>query len=285
MARLVGSDGRLAGAFALQYVGRRRLKVNESRGFFADCPILFRAGLVLGLPMTSARIPLILLPGLLCDRALWAPQLADLADIADATVGDLTQADSMFDMAERILAAAPARFALAGLSMGGYAAFEIMRVAPERVLRLALLDTSARPDAPEQTRARRELIAQAMQGDFKGVTPRLLPRWVHPSRVNDPELAATVTAMTQRVGREAFLRQQTAIMNRPDSRSGLSRIDCPTLVLCGHEDLSTPPEMHREIAADIADAQLTIVPDCGHLSTLERPAAVNRALRAWLSAG
>jgi pimeloyl-ACP methyl ester carboxylesterase len=230
-----------------------------------------------------AKTPLILLPGLLCDASLWGPQTAALADIADITVADLTQADSMAAMADAVLSSAPPRFALAGLSMGGYLSFEIMRRAPERVERLALLDTSARPDTPEQSHARRELMAQAQKGDFKGVTPRLLPRWVHPSRVSDPVLAETVTAMTRRVGRAAFLRQQTAIMNRPDSRPGLVDIACPTLVLCGHDDQSTPADRHREIAADIADARLVIVPECGHLSTLERPEAVNRELRAWLS--
>ena len=230
-----------------------------------------------------AKIPLILLPGLLCDRALWAPQVEALGDVADISVADLTQADSMAGMAEAVLRAAPAEFALAGLSMGGYVAFEIMRRASGRVRRLALLDTSARADTPEQTQARRDLIALSQQGDFKGVTPRLLPRWVHPSRVADAALVETVTAMTRRVGRDAFIRQQTAIMNRPDSRPGLAAIGCPTLVLCGHEDQSTPVDRHREIAADIADARLVVVPDCGHLSTLERPAIVNRELRAWLA--
>lgn len=230
-----------------------------------------------------AKTPLILLPGLLCDAALWGPQAAALADIADVAVVDLTQGDSMAAMADTVLGSAPRKFALAGLSMGGYVAFEVMRRAPERVERLALLDTSARPDTPEHKQARRELMALARQGDFKGVTPRLLPRWVHPSRVADPGLAETVTSMTQRVGREAFLRQQTAIMNRPDSRPGLVDIVCPTLVLCGHDDQSTPVDRHREIAADIADARLVIVPDCGHLSTLERPETVNREMRAWLS--
>lgn len=232
-----------------------------------------------------AKTALILLPGLLCDRALWTPQLEALADVADMSVGDLTQADSMAGMAEAVLRSAPPSFALAGLSMGGYVSFEIMRRAPGRVQRLALLDTSARPDTPEQTQARRELMAQVHQGDFKGVTPRLLPRWVHPSRVSDPALVETVTSMTRRVGRDAFLRQQTAIMNRPDSRPGLAAIGCPTLVLCGHEDQPTPVDRHREIAADIADARLVVVPECGHLSTLERPETVNRELRAWLTGG
>jgi pimeloyl-ACP methyl ester carboxylesterase len=232
-----------------------------------------------------AKTKLILLPGLLCDAALWGPQTAALADIADMTVADLTQGESMGAMADAVLGMAPPKFALAGLSMGGYVAFEIMRRAPERIEKLALLDTSARPDTPEQKKARHDLMALARQGDFKGVTPRLLPRWVHPSRVTDRALADTVTSMTQRVGREAFLRQQTAIMNRPDSRPGLVDIACPTLVLCGHDDQSTPLDRHREIAADIADARLVVVPECGHLSTLERPEAVNREVRAWLSGG
>lgn len=229
----------------------------------------------------AAKAPLLLLPGLLCDRALWEPQLAGLADIADMTVGDLTRDDSMGGMARSILAAAPPRFALAGLSMGGYVSFEIMRQAPERVERLALLDTSARPDRPEQTKDRQELIALAKQGRFKGVTPTLVPRWVH--RMYQPQIVETVTTMTQRVGGEAFIRQQTAIMGRPDSRPGLARISCPALVLCGYEDAATPVELHREMAADIADAHLVIVPDCGHLSTIERPEAVNTALRRWLA--
>lgn len=200
------------------------------------------------------------------------------------TVGDLTRADSMAGVAESVLAAAPPRFALAGLSMGGYVSFEIMRRAPERVMRLALLDTSARADTPEQTEARRALIDLCDRGEFKGVTPRLLPRWIHPARLADTALTETVMAMTARVGREAFVRQQTAIMSRPDSRPGLSRIGCPTLVLCGREDQATPVEVHREMAADIANARLAVVPECGHLSPLERPAEVTAALRAWLAA-
>ena len=232
----------------------------------------------------AERTPLVLLPGLLLDEALWQPQLKALADVADMTVGDLTKDDSMAGMARSVLAAAPPRFALAGLSMGGYASFEIMRQAPERVTRLALLDTSARPDTAAQTKERRAFIGMCERGEFKGVTPRLLPRWIHPSRVNDKALTETVMSMTARVGREAFIRQQTAIMNRPDSRPGLSRIDCPTLVLCGHEDQAAPVEVHREIAADIPNARLVVVPECGHLSPLERPEAVNAALRTWLAA-
>ena len=230
-----------------------------------------------------SRDALLLLPGLLCDRELWAAQLDALAEVADMTVGDLTRADSMADMAEEILAAAPPRFALAGLSMGGYVAFEIMRRAPARVSRLALLDTSARPDTPEQSERRRALIRMAQRGEFRGVSPRLLPQWVHPERMKDPDFVARATEMTRRVGREAFVRQQTAIMHRPDSRPGLAAIRVRTLVLCGRQDEATPIDRHREIAADVPDSRLVVVEECGHLSPMERPAEVSAALRAWLA--
>jgi pimeloyl-ACP methyl ester carboxylesterase len=230
------------------------------------------------------RPALVLLPGLLCDAAIWAPQVAALADIAQIAVADLTRADSVAAMASAVLEAAPPAFALAGFSMGGYVAFEIMRRAPARVSRLALIATSARPDPPARAQLRRDLIALAERGDFKGVTPRLLPQWVHPDRMRDPEFVATVSAMTLRVGREAFVRQQTAILGRPDSRPGLSRIHVPTLVLCGRQDQATPVEASREIAADIDGARLVVVETCGHLAPLEQPAAVDAALRDWMAA-
>ncbi len=230
----------------------------------------------------TGRIPLVLVPGLLCDAALWRHQAAHLGGLAEVIVADTTRRDTIAGMAEDILDAAPARFALAGLSMGGYVALEIMRRAGERVERLALLDTSARADTPEQTRRRRDLIALARRGRFKGVTPRLLPLLVHPARLEDADLVATVTAMAERVGRDAFLRQQTAIMGRPDSRGDLAGIVCPTLVLCGREDALTPVEHHREMADGIPGARLVIVEDCGHLAPLERPYAVTAVLRYWL---
>ncbi|MBM3627305.1 MAG: alpha/beta fold hydrolase [Alphaproteobacteria bacterium] len=229
------------------------------------------------------RAPLVLLPGLLCDAALWAPQVAALSDIAEPRVADLARDDDIGAMAARVLAEAPPRFALAGLSMGGYVSFEVMRRAPERVTHLALLDTSARPDTPERAQVRRDFIALARGGGFRGVTPRLLPQWVHASRMSDPDFVEAVTSMTLRVGRDAFIRQQTAILGRPDSRPGLSRIRVPTLVLCGRQDQATPVEVAREIAADIEGARLVVVEECGHLATLERPAEVSAAMRAWLS--
>jgi pimeloyl-ACP methyl ester carboxylesterase len=231
--------------------------------------------------MTAA--PLLLLPGLLCDRELWTAQIDALGDVAAIAVADLTRADSMAGLAADALAAVPERFALAGLSMGGYVAFEIMRRAPERVTRLALLDTSALPDAPEQTRRRRDLIALSEKGEFRGVTAQLLAQWVQTDRMQEPAFVERVGAMTRRVGREAFARQQTAIMNRPDSRPGLAAIRVPTLVLCGRQDAATPVERHREIAADVPDSRLVVIEACGHLSPLEKPEAVSAALRAWLA--
>lgn len=227
------------------------------------------------------RQTLLLLPGLLCDAALWEPVLPALSDIARPLVADLAQDDSIAAMARRALAVAPPRFALAGLSMGGYVAFEILRQAPERVSRLALLDTSARPDTEEQTRRRRLLMALAETGQFRGVTPRLLPQLIHPSRAGTP-LAQAVMDMAERIGRDAFLRQQRAIMGRADSRPMLPAIAVPTLVGVGAEDALTPPHLAEEMAAGIPGARLERFAGCGHLPTMEDPAASAAALRPWL---
>lgn len=228
--------------------------------------------------------PLLLLPGLLCNRLLFAPQIEALGDQREIMVADLRHDDSMAGMAERVLADAPEAFALCGLSMGGYLALEIMRRAPRRVTRLALLDTRAAPDNPELAARRRDLIALADRGEFKGVTPRLLPLFLHPDRLSDERLTGTVQAMAEAVGKEAFIRQQRAIMGRDDARAGLGAIRCPTLVLCGRQDVLTPVAMHEEIAAAIPEATLVVLPHCGHLSTLERPELVNAQLRLWLEA-
>jgi pimeloyl-ACP methyl ester carboxylesterase len=232
----------------------------------------------------TERPHLLLLPGLLCDGRLWQPQVEAMSEIADIVIADMTRDDTIAGMVARALDVMPEHFALAGLSMGGYAAFEVMRQAPERVTRLALLDTGARADTAEETTRRKELIALADRGEFKAVSPRLLPLFVHESRLSDDALISEVTAMADSVGKDAFLRQQKAIMHRPDSRPGLPRVDCPTLVLCGREDVLTPPELSEEIAGLIRGADLLLIDDCGHLSTMERPAAVNAALASWLAA-
>jgi len=231
-----------------------------------------------------ARQPLALLPGLLCDGALWQAQIDALGGAADCRVADFTSQDTVAVMARSVLDAMPERFALAALSMGGYIALEVMRQAPERVTRLALLDTKARPDTAEQTARRNDLIALAERGRFKGVTPRLLPLLIHQDRLAEDELPAAVIAMAERVGKAAFLRQQKAILGRPDSLPTLVTIRCPTLVLCGRQDQLTPLDCHTEMAAGIANARLVVIEDCGHLAPMERPDAVTDALLAWLTA-
>ena len=229
-----------------------------------------------------SRMPLVLLPGLLCDPALWRHQTETLSDLADITVADVTTEDQAGAMAQRILATAPEEFALAGLSMGGYIAFEILRQAPDRVMRLALLNTTARADPPEKTKLRQDLVDLAQMGEFKGVTPRLLPRLIHPDRLQDPELVAGILSMAERIGRDAFIRQERLMMMRPDSRHDLSLIHCPTVVLCGRQDGLTPLADSEEMAEKIPRAKLVVIEDCGHLSTMERPRAVSAVLRYWL---
>jgi len=213
---------------------------------------------------------------------LWEHQARHLADIADGWIGDFTTQDSIAAMARSVLDAMPGRFALAGLSMGGYVALELMRQAPGRVARLCLLDTSARPDTPEQTRRRRDLLALVARGKFKGVTRQMLPLFLHPHRLHDKPLADAVVAMAAHVGREAYVRQQAAIMGRTDSRPSLGAIRCPTLVICGRQDALTPVGLSEEIAAGIPGARLEVIEDCGHLSTMERPERVTALMRAWL---
>ena len=228
---------------------------------------------------------LVLVPGLLCDAALFGLQVATLAEDAEIWIPDVSRHANLREIGEAILRDVPHRtFALAGLSMGGYIAMELMRQAPERVTRLALLDTRATPDTEEESERRRELVrlAQTERG-FTPVTSRMLPLLVHSSRIRDTQLVQIIRDMAERTGIEGFVRQQTAIIGRPDSRPLLDEISVPTLVLCGRQDAITPLGAHEEMAQRIAGAKLTIIEECGHLSTLERPDAVNSALRDWMS--
>lgn len=231
----------------------------------------------------SESLPVVLIPGLLASARLYGAQLPELWRRGPVMIADHTRADSMAAIASGILASAPPRFALAGLSMGGYLCFEILRQAPARVAKLALLDTAARADTPEATAMRRAQMAQASAGRLAEVVEAQFERAVHPAHRNDPQLRETNRLMAAEVGPEAFLRQQTAIMGRPDSRPQLGSIGCPTLVLVGEQDELTPPERAVEMAQGIRGARLVTVPGCGHLSTLERPLELTRALLDWLA--
>jgi len=231
---------------------------------------------------SSEPLPVVLVPGLNCSARLYAEQIPALWQFGPVTVGDHRRDDSMAAIARRILADAPPRFALAGLSMGGYIAFEILRQAAARVAKLALLDTGAGAEVAERTAQRKPLIALAQQGRFAEITDDQFPLLVHRSRHGDAALKAQVRAMNQETGPEAYCRQQHAIMGRPDSRPGFAAISCPTLVLVGDEDQLTPPALAHEMAGGIPGAQLVVIPECGHLSTMERPQEVTQALLDWM---
>ncbi|HUA23898.1 MAG TPA: alpha/beta fold hydrolase [Steroidobacteraceae bacterium] len=231
----------------------------------------------------SQSLPIILVPGLLGSPRLYAEQIPALWRVGPVTVANHTLDDSMGAIARRILASAPARFALAGLSMGGYICFEVLRQAPKRVARLVLLDTSARADTQEQSAQRRLQIEMARTRGLGEIGDGLFPRLVHARRWGDESLRRTCRAMERDVGVEGFINQQTAIISRPDSRPGLAAIRCPTLVIVGDSDVLTPPERAEEIANGTPDARLSVIRDSGHLSTLEQPAAVTRSMVEFLS--
>lgn len=226
---------------------------------------------------------LVLLPGLLNTRRLFDHQVAALGDLADIVVPELYRHDSIGAMAEATLAMAPPTFALAGFSMGGYVAFEILRRAMPRVERLALIDTQATPDKPEATARRRGFIEQTRIGRFHGVQPSLLPTIIHPARLKDMTVVQPILDMAKEVGAEGFVREQNAIMARPDSRPLLVDIDIPTVVIVGRQDQATPLPRSEEMAADIANARLVVIEACGHMAPLEKPDEVTNALRRWLS--
>jgi len=229
-------------------------------------------------------LPAVLIPGLLCSARLYAQQLPLLWPSGAVMIATHTRDDSVAGIARRILADAPPRFALVGLSMGGYVAFEVLRQARDRVVKLALLDSQARPDTAEVSAARRVQMDVARRAGLRPVIAALIPRLLHPSRQQEAPLLELIHQMGEEVGRDGYLNQQSANIGRPDSRGDLAHVRCPTLVVVGDADLLTPPELAREMAAGIAGARLAVVPECGHLSTLERPQAVNEALRGWLAA-
>ncbi len=227
--------------------------------------------------------PILLIPGLNCTAEIYQNQLPALWLHGPVTIADTRQGDSMAAIAANILRDAPPRFALAGFSMGGYLAFEILRQARDRVAALALLDTSARPDAPESIEKRRAGIALTEQGKFTLAVQQSFPNAVHPDHVANPELKALHMRMAAAAGPETYIRHQNAIIARPDSRPDLAAIAVPTLVLVGDADAITVPEAAREMAAAIAGARLVTVPKAGHMALAEQPEAVTEAMIQWLA--
>jgi len=277
--------GRVASSLALATLGGRGAIKSDPRdsrkgGYCRwQATIDFSAGRKM-----LMALPVVLIPGLIASPRLYAAQLPALWRIGPVTVADHTRHESVADCARHILADAPPRFALAGHSFGGYLAFEILRQSPSRVVALALLDTSARADTPEQSDKRREQIAMARKGPFSAVAALQFPAFVHPSRANDSALRRYMRAMADDNDADVFMRQQTAMIGRPDSRDSMADISCPTVVVVGDADTPTPPERAREIAAGIAGARLVTIRESGHMTPIEKPLAVTDTLAAHFAA-
>jgi pimeloyl-ACP methyl ester carboxylesterase len=221
----------------------------------------------------------------LCDERLFAAQRAALAAAGhrDCRVFVFREHDTLAAMADALLAATPPRVALVGLSLGGYVAFEVLRRAPERIARLALLDTTAAGDTEARRAGRLADIAKVEAGGIEALIPELPARWLLPAHVARNELTALMAEMARSVGALGQRNQQRAMLGRPDSRADLARVRVPTLVLCGEQDPVTPVADHAAIAAAITGARFERVADCGHLSTIEQPDAVSRILVDWLA--
>ena len=226
---------------------------------------------------------LVLVPGTLCDVRLWLRQIAALAGVANVRVASVTEDDSIEAMARRLLEQSPESFSLAGLSLGGIVAMEVARLAPERVSRLALLDTNPNPPRPEQLTAWRRQIEAVESGAFRDTVEReFLPMLLHPSRYADEALRRDVRGMIDAVGARAFAKQLRANAGRPGARDVLPQVRCPALVLAGRQDRLCPPEMQADLASLLPSAKLALIEECGHLSTMERPEEVAAEMREWL---
>ncbi|QJR13992.1 alpha/beta fold hydrolase [Usitatibacter palustris] len=226
---------------------------------------------------------LLLIPGLLNDERLWQSQIADLKHHATCVVGDITTADSIAGMAKAVLAKVPTgHIAVAGLSMGGYVALEIARQVPNRVVGMALLNTNARPDSDQATEDRKRMMKMA-ETDFDRVVNGLLPKMFTAEHQRDAALTTLFKSMATKVGKDAYIRQQTANIGRIDSRPHLAAIKCPTLVIAGRDDALMPLAVLQELANGIKDARFVVADKCGHLSAIEQPRLVALNLVHWIS--
>ena len=226
---------------------------------------------------------LILLPGLASNAVMWQHQLAVLPHALEPAVTDVhSRCESIPQMAQALLQAHAGDLILCGASMGGIIAMEVARQAPARVKGLALLGTNARPETSDMAKLREAAIEFFKQGRVKEVLTVNLPMAFHPSRAKDETLTQTYLDFVLAAGPDQLIRQNRAIMSRPDARLHLPQVTCPTLVMCGDADQLTPPEFSREIATLIPDAELVMIPRCGHMLTMERPEEVNAALLRWL---
>jgi pimeloyl-ACP methyl ester carboxylesterase len=230
----------------------------------------------------AERHTLYLVPGHMCTKALWAQQIGALGDVADIRVPDTVSHGSMNAMATALLDDAPDRFAVAGLSMGGGVVFELARIAKGRLSGVALLDTTARPEMPEQSSRRGPVAELARAEDYVAIADLLSGGMFHPENVGREDFRRIMIEMVTETGRDGILRQQQALIDRPDYRGGLSHIDCPALVIVGRDDAPTPPSLAEEIADGIPGAELVVIERAGHMTPMEAPSETTAALRRWL---
>ena len=227
---------------------------------------------------------LVLLPGMLCDKSLWAHQVSHLSDVVDISIGNLTSFDSIQGMAQAVLEKSPPQFALAGFSLGGIVALEIMRQAPKRVTHLALLSTTPYPMPIESIQPWASLARAAGSDSFASAVTQKMATMFHQERQDDSALLRTLQKMAESIDLSGFQHQLQAQINRPDSRATLTQIASPTLVLVGREDKICPLELHLEMLDLIPNATLVVVKQCGHFSCLEQPKVVTAAMCCWLQA-
>ena len=236
-----------------------------------------------------AELNVVLVPGLLCDKAVWQPQLTALHDVARMQVADHGELDSLGAMADAILTTAPPRFAVVGHSMGGRVALEVARRAASRVTGLALLDTGYAPLPAGEAGAmeaagRHALLELARSSGMRAVGERWLSiPMIHEARLKERTLVESILQMIERRTPAQFAAQIRALLARPDATALLPMISCPALVLCGQDDAWAPLSTHRVMAQLLPHSTLVTVPDCGHMCTMERPEAVSTALRTWLA--
>lgn len=229
-----------------------------------------------------SALPIVFVPGLMCTGRIYQHQVEQLGQRRPVLLANHWSHDSMAGIAAAILEVAPERFALAGTSMGGYVAFEILRRAPQRVETLILMSTSARPDAPERSAGRRQQVAWTRENGLRAGTLAAYPPLVHPARHEDLTLRNTFLDMAGTLGVDAFARQIEAIIGRKDSRPDLPGIAVPTLVIAGADDQLIPPEHGREIAAGIPGARFEQVEHCGHMGMIETPETYTRLIGDFL---
>ena len=235
------------------------------------------------MPDTATAETVVFIPGLTSTGALFGPQINSLKE-RPIIIAETCGMDSIETMAKRLLDHTPEKFALLGMSMGGYVALEVIRQAPERVSRLALVNTNARDDTAAQTQLRHTQMEIAKKGGFHKIASMQYPQLIHPARHDDTALRQVVFDMAAEIGPEDFLKQQTAIINRPDQRPNLPAIQCPTMIIAGEEDSLLPLDRCREMHDAIANSKLHIIPDCGHMSTLEHPVHTSELVQDWLAA-